>query len=626
MVVLQATDQAGSDLVTNTVTPVADSYVESTAPSTNFGTSARLVVDASPVRESYLRFDLSSLTGPVEEARLRIHVANITDAGSPSGGSVALVGNNTWTETGITYDNRPTTWGDTVASFGSVVRDTWVEVPVTTIVITGGVLTIGIRSTNGDGAYFDSRQTTATAPQLVVTSGTSPSTSSSSTTSTTTLPPNGTTTYVAPVADTYVDSSTPTTSYGTSTRLIVDSSPTRVAYLRFDLTALSGPVTDARLRIHVADVSGAQSPVGGSVVLVSNNSWTEAGTTYDTRPTSFGPSVATIGAVGRNTWVEVPVTGAFATGMPVSFAILSTSSDNAVYDSRQASSTIRPRLVVTTGTAPPADTIRIAAVGDNACTAGGSVTATQCRQVAVSSLLVNDASIQKFLALGDLQYENGTLTDFLGPYDSSYGRVKDKTAPTVGNHEYGTASASGYFNYFGAAAGDPTKGYFSYDLGPSWHVVNLNTNCGPVSCSATGAQMQWLRADLAANTKACVLATGHHPRFSSSNGVGNDPEQAPFWDALAQYGTDVYLVGHAHGYERFAPQLANATADASGIRQIVVGTGGRSLFGFVTPVANSVVRISAFGILKMELGGGTYSWQFVDEAGTVRDSGNGTCH
>jgi hypothetical protein len=108
--------------------------------------------------------------------------------------------------------------------------------------------------------------------------------------------------------------------------------------------------------------------------------------------------------------------------------------------------------------------------------------------------------------------------------------------------------------------------------------------------------------------------------------VGNDPEQGPFWDALQQYGTDVYLVGHAHGYERFAPQLANASASAAGVRQIVVGTGGRSLFGFNPAVANSAVRISVFGILKMELGDGTYTWQFVDQSGTVRDSGNGTCH
>jgi hypothetical protein len=431
---------------------------------------------------------------------------------------------------------------------------------------------------------------------------------------------------MSPVADTYVDSSSPATSFGTSSRLVVDASPTRVAYLRFDLTSLTGPVNDARLRLHVTNLSGAGSPVGGSVVVVNDNSWTESATTYNNRPTSFGATVATIGAVSRNTWVEIPVTSAVSTGVPISFAVISTSSDQATYDSRQASSSVRPQLVVTTGTAPPTDTIRIAAVGDNACTAGSTVTSSQCRQVAVSNLIQNDPSIAKYLALGDLQYENGASTDFQSVYDASYGRFKDKTVPTVGNHEYGTAGAAGYFGYFGAAAGDPTKGYFSYDIGPSWHVVNLNTNCGQVSCSASGAQIQWLNADLGANTKPCILATGHHPRFSSSNGVGSDPAQGPFWDTLQQYGADVYLVGHAHGYERFAPQLANATASAAGVRQIVVGTGGRSLFGFSSAVANSAVRISAFGILEMELGDGTYTWQFVDESGTVRDSGSGTCH
>ncbi len=434
------------------------------------------------------------------------------------------------------------------------------------------------------------------------------------------------TTTLMPIADTYVDSSTPSTSYGKDTRLAVDASPVHQTLLRFKLSALSGPVSNARLRIHVKDVAGAQSPSGGTLAVVNNNGWTEAGTTYDNRPTSWGATIASIGAVSRNTWVEIPVTSVVTTGKSITFGILSTDTDVAYYDSRQASSGVRPRLIVTTGTAPGSGEIRIATVGDTVCTAGSAVTTTQCRQLAVSDLIANDPSIRYFLALGDLQYENGTSADFQSAYEASYGRFKSITVPTVGNHEYGTAGAAGYFNYFGAAAGDPTKGYFSYDIGDSWHVVNLNTNCGPVSCSASGAQMQWLRADLAENTKPCVLATGHHPRFSSASGVGNDSEMAPFWDALQQYGTDVLLVGHAHDYERFAPQLPNGTASASGIRQFVVGTGGRSLFSFTTPVANSVVRLSVFGIMKMGLGDGTYSWQFVDQNGTVRDSGSATCH
>ena len=239
----------------------------------------------------------------------------------------------------------------------------------------------------------------------------------------------------------------------------------------------------------------------------------------------------------------------------------------------------------------------------------------------------NDPSIQLLLALGDLAYENGSAADFQNAYGPSYGRFKAKTKPTDREprirhcgRERRTSTTSA------RVAGEPAQGWYSYDIGSAWHVVTLNSNCGPVSCTANGAQVQWLRADLAANTKPCVLATLHHPRFSSGDGVGNNPEMGPFWDALQQYGADISLAGHVHNYERFAPQLPDGTASANGIREFIVGTGGRSLFGFDTPVANSVVRLSVFGMLKLDLGAGTYSWQFVDENGAVRDSGTGMCH
>jgi Calcineurin-like phosphoesterase len=265
----------------------------------------------------------------------------------------------------------------------------------------------------------------------------------------------------------------------------------------------------------------------------------------------------------------------------------------------------------------------VAAVGDMACAPGSSVTSTKCRQLAVSNLVVNDPDNEMLLALGDLQYENGDLAGFQSTYDSSYGRIKAKTMPTVGNHEYGTAGASGYFTYFGAAAGTPSKGYYSFDVGSTWHVVTLNSNCDIVSCATGSAQEQWLRADLAATSRPCVIATWHHPRFSSS--YSNTPV-GPLWTALQQYGAELVLNGHEHSYERFKPQLANATASATGIQEIVVGTGGRSLDGFNTPLPNSVVRLSTFGVLKLALGDNTYSWQFVKENGTVADSGTLSCH
>jgi hypothetical protein len=306
--------------------------------------------------------------------------------------------------------------------------------------------------------------------------------------------------------------------------------------------------------------------------------------------------------------------------------VASTNADGAHSDNRETGANA-PQHAVTLG-APPAPVTGtvIAAVGDTACAPSGAVAATTCRQMTVSDLLVNDPAIESVLALGDLQYENGELASFRSAYDASYGRVKAKTRPVPGNHEYNTAGALGYFTYFGALAGDPATGYSSFDVGTTWHVVALNSNCAAVACAAGSAQDQWLRADLAASTRACTIAFWHHPRFSSSASHGNDASVTSFWTALQQDGAELVLTGHAHGYERFAPQLPTAVADPDGFRQFVVGTGGKSLYGFTTPVANSEVRLSTFGVLKLTLGDDAYAWRFVSEAGTVLDRGRGTCH
>src|SRR5207245_4759418 len=119
------------------------------------------------------------------------------------------------------------------------------------------------------------------------------------------------------------------------------------------------------------------------------------------------------------------------------------------------------------------------------------------------------------LDLGDNAYGSGSLTQYQDSYDPSWGRLKAVTRPVPGNHEYLTHGAAGYFAYFGAAAGDPTAGYYSYDVG-AWHMVALNSNCSAVGgCQQGSAQESWLRADLAAHPAACTLAYWHQPRFSS---------------------------------------------------------------------------------------------------------------
>ena len=178
--------------------------------------------------------------------------------------------------------------------------------------------------------------------------------------------------------------------------------------------------------------------------------------------------------------------------------------------------------------------------------------------------------------LGDNVYDSGTAAEFATCYDPSWGRYRARTSPAPGNHDYVTANAAGYFGYFGAAAGDPSTGYYAYDLG-GWRVVAINSNCAAVGgCQAGSAQERWLRADLAAHPAACTLAYWHHPRFNSGE-HGNSAEMQPIWQALYDAGAEVVLSGHDHHYERFAPQAPDGSSDPQrGIREFVVGTGGRS--------------------------------------------------
>jgi hypothetical protein len=227
--------------------------------------------------------------------------------------------------------------------------------------------------------------------------------------------------------------------------------------------------------------------------------------------------------------------------------------------------------------------------------------------------------------LGDNAYETGSAGEFANCYNPTWGRHKSRTKPAPGNHEYGTAGAAGYFGYFGSAAGDPAKGYYSYDLG-DWHIIALNSS---IANAAGSVQEQWLRADLAASTRSCTLAYWHHPRFSSGFEHGSDPSLQALWQALYDANADLVLSGHDHDYERFAPQTPTGVADDSrGIREFVVGTGGRSHYSLGTLKANSqIFHSTTYGVLKLTLSAGSYAWEFVPVAGgTFVDSGSGSCH
>lgn len=283
-----------------------------------------------------------------------------------------------------------------------------------------------------------------------------------------------------------------------------------------------------------------------------------------------------------------------------------------------AAPTASTRSLQTSTTGPPA--VTLLAAGDIASCASTGDEAT--------AALLDARPNAQIATLGDNVYENGTPAEFANCYEPTWGRHKARTRPALGNHEYGVFRAGGYYAEFGASAGEPPLGWYSYELG-AWHVVVLNSNCDVVGCATGGSQEKWLREDLAAHPTMCTLAIWHHPRFSSGTTHGSTTTVLPLYTALFDAGVELLLTAHEHNYERFAPlNPAGQPDDVRGVREFVVGTGGRSHYPFGPPIPGSEVRNdNTYGLLALTLRGSSYQWQFVPEAGkSFTDSGSGNCH
>jgi acid phosphatase type 7 len=263
----------------------------------------------------------------------------------------------------------------------------------------------------------------------------------------------------------------------------------------------------------------------------------------------------------------------------------------------------------------------IEVAGDIAC-AGLVASRGTCHEKATADILMA-TSPTLILALGDNQYDQGSLRDFSAYFGRTWGQLKARIRPVPGNHEYATPGASGYFSYFGALAGSSSRGYYSYNLG-AWHILALNS---AIPHDASSSQYAWLKSDLLAHPNLCTLAYWHHPRWSSGE-HGNNLSMDAFWRLLSAHHVDVVLNGHDHDYERFNRQAPDGTPTIYGIREFVVGTGGMSHYSFQHIQANSRVRNSdTFGVLRLGLHPTSYSWNFLPEAGkTFTDHGWSYCN
>ncbi len=565
---LVGAERANAATFTQPFAPDADAYVNSAKPSANYGTATTLRVGTSPERRAFLRFSLTGIADPVTKATLRVNVKR----SSRFGLSVWRVSDPSWGEKALTWSSAPALASAATAAVGSVSAG-WVALDVTPLVSGNGSFGFALSSSSTTSINLNSREAgPSLAPQLVV-----------ETQSVQSAPQN---------------LSAPTIA-GT-----VEQSQT----LSVDAGSWSGtqPISYAYQWRRCDAVGAACADIDGA-----------SGQTYQLGLSDVGSTIR----------VQVTATNSAGSSSASSAATAPVSAAPVIF--------------------PPGSDPVVAAAGDIACNTAPTSAGSSCHYGLTAQAIAADPTITDVLTLGDNQYTCGEYSNFLTYYDPTWGSFKIRTHPSIGNHEYNTApttagcqptattpGAKGYFDYWNGVdvaagpAGDRSKGYYSYDIG-SWHLIALNSNCAQVGgCAAGSAQETWLKSDLAAHPTECTLAYWHHPRWSSGM-HGSNTSTSAFWNDLYAAGADLVLNGHDHDYERFAPQTPSGAFDpASGIREFVVGTGGRSHYAFTAALPNSELRnADTFGILKLSLHQQSYDWQFVAEPGaSFSDAGSGACH
>lgn len=557
---------------------LSTSTAQAAATTSTFAAAADARVEkASPKKNYGSATSLVSDASPVVESYLRFALGDITgtvqkavlrlSASNGSADAPALYGtSNTWTESKINWRNKPARSGAVLADVAAVATGAWLEYDVTSAVQPNGTYSFVLASTSADGTTLHSRESSSATlrPQLVLT--------------------------------------------------VDDGAPAATAPVNTGAPSVTG------------------TPQEGQTLIASAGTWSGEPTSFGYQWSRCSTACAAVAGATQKSYLV----GSADVGSTLQVAVTATNA----YGSSTAVSAPTPAVTAAPPPPPGGDPV-IAAAGDIACDPahasfnGGAGTATTCRQMATSDLLTG-GDLSAVLTLGDNQYECGGATAFAKSYDPSWGRVRSITRPAIGNHEYQTTGgtdcdttgkAAGYFGYFGAAAGDPAKGYYSFDIG-AWHVIALNSNCAKAGgCGAGSPQETWLRQDLAAHPTTCTLAYWHHPLFTSGKYAPGVAAVKPLYQALYDNRADVVLAAHDHLYERFAPQDPSGRLDlANGLRHFVVGTGGKSRYSVTSPRPNSEFRASdAFGVLKLALRPTSSDWQFVTDAGRVLDSGTDSC-
>jgi len=319
---------------------------------------------------------------------------------------------------------------------------------------------------------------------------------------------------------------------------------------------------------------------------------------------------ATVLLVDHDDLIDHPATGAVLTASGPAWRCTTIVGGTTAIDPRVAE-----QIVARTGAQPPDGPPTLLTAGDIASCGLRSDEAT-------ATLL--DGLAGTVLTLGDNAYDDGTAQQYADCYLPTWGRHLVRTRGSLGNHDIRTADGGPTYDFFGVRAGPRDQGWYAFDLGPHWRVLVINSNCpGTVRCDAGSQQAAWLRDQLAATTDRHVIVAAHHPRWSSGVYAPGEARVADLWRIAAEGGADLWLAGHEHGYERFAPKDAAGADDPAGVHPFTVGTGGASLREFGDPQPGSQVRLVTHGVLELTLRSDGYAWRFLDTQGTTRDEGEG---
>src|SRR5437867_1749360 len=322
---------------------LADTSVDASAPTKNFGTATQLHVDAGPsvpsarggLRRTFLRVQVSGVGSQrASAAHLRLKVATTTNANSVTGGRIHRISSCGWNERTMTSATQPPIDGPVVSEVGAVGLGQTADFDVTSAITGDGVYCFAIESASTDGVDYLSREAKKGKPVLTVDASCACGAPS----------PAGTI-----EADVFASSAHPATNLGASPLLSVDSGIVAVerTFLRFRVSGVGGrPVASDRVQLQVSDVVDSDSlTTGGSIHPISDCAWDERAVTWSNQPAIDGPALFTAGPVARGQVVDFDVTSAVSGDGAYCFALDNPTNDGADYNSREAASG-QPALVI----------------------------------------------------------------------------------------------------------------------------------------------------------------------------------------------------------------------------------------------------------------------------------------